>query len=157
MGKKLLIVRHGQADSTFFDDDFQRKLTKKGRHDSIEAAEKLLQKDEVPAFLMSSNAHRALCTARLFADTWNIPEDSILLHPSIYEANLRALLQIIQGIDNSYNFVAIFGHNPGFTDLVNRLSGRRILDLNTSGAALIEFEISAWVDIEKGGVLTLMI
>ena len=157
MGKKLLIVRHGEADSSFYEGDFQRKLTQKGRRKSIETAEKLLQKDEVPALLMSSTAHRALSTAQLFANTWNIPTDSILQQSSIYEASIADLLQIIQGIDNSYNFVAIFGHNPGFTELINLLTGKLLFDLPTSGAALISFEISDWKEIEIGGKLTLMI
>lgn len=156
MGKKLLIVRHGAADSSFYEGDFQRKLTQKGRRKSIETAEKLLQKDEVPALLMSSTAHRALSTAQLFANTWNIPTDSILLQPSIYEASIADLLQIIQGIDNSYNFVAIFGHNPSFTELINLLSGELLFDLPTSGAALITIEITNWREIEIGGKLTLM-
>ena len=45
----------------------------------------------------------------------------------------------------------IFGHNPGFTDLVNYLSGSNIYNIPTCGIAEIDFNINTWKDIDRNG------
>ncbi|RZL18655.1 MAG: histidine phosphatase family protein [Pedobacter sp.] len=151
MAKKLLIVRHGKAAHGSIDlQDILRDLTADGNTSSIAVAEKLLQKGEVPELLVSSNAKRALKTAQFFAATWNIPKDSILIQPKIYEASVSILLSLIEAFNDEYDFIAIFGHNPGFTDLVNYLSDEQIFELPTSSATLLTFDQSSWAETSKG-------
>lgn len=158
MPKKLLIVRHGQAEQFYAGkEDFLRNLTPQGEASSVETAEKLLQKNEVPEMLISSDARRALQTARLFANTWNIPIDSIQIDHRIYEAEPVTLLSVIAATDDAYDYLAIFGHNPGFTSIVNQLANTFIFDLSTAGAVLIQFNIQSWTEIHAGGIMEFQI
>jgi len=43
----------------------------------------------------------------------------------------------------------IFGHNPDLTSVTNSLTGSDIYNIPTCGIAEIDFDISAWNEIEK--------
>jgi phosphohistidine phosphatase SixA len=43
----------------------------------------------------------------------------------------------------------IFGHNPAFTDLYNELTGEN-MELSTSSAACIQFDVNDWNKIQTG-------
>lgn len=148
MTKKLVIIRHGEASHSGGGDDFSRNLTDLGIQQNIYIAEKILQKDCCPEYLLSSNANRALTTAKLFANTWSIPTDGIKILPDIYEASQSKLLQIVNELDDTFNHAVIFGHNPGLSDLAEYLTGLNF-QLTTSAALVLEFSHSSWMEISR--------
>ncbi|MNL44652.1 hypothetical protein D3C87_1672410 [compost metagenome] len=107
-------------------------------------AARLLQKDLVPQLVVSSPALRAITTAHHFVQAWKKSAGQIRQEASIYEANVTALLKVINNFDNDFNYIAMFGHNPGFTDLANYLSDVDIYNIPTCGTVLIEFDIDDW-------------
>jgi len=150
MTKQLLLVRHGKSDKENFNlKDFDRPLNHKGNKNSVAMAEKLLKKGVTAPLIVSSPALRALSTAKHFADVWNIPVEKIHTNLSIYEANTTALLQVVNGFSNNYQTIAVFGHNPGFTDFANYLSDADIYNIPTSGVVRIEFDLDDWAEISK--------
>jgi phosphohistidine phosphatase len=148
--KQLLIVRHAKSDWTSgAQKDFERPLNKRGFRDAPEMAGRLLSQHLIPQLLVSSPALRAYTTATIFAETFNIHTKEIKTEPLIYEASAGALLHIINAFDNKYNFIALFGHNPGITNLAINLCSTDVYDIPTCGMILIEFPFDDWKMISK--------
>jgi len=145
MAKQLIIIRHGKSDwAENGISDFERPLNHRGHKNALEMAERIIKKNLVPQFIVSSPAKRALTTARHFADVWQIPRESIQQEISVYEANTMALLNVVNRLSNTYDQVALFGHNPGLTDFVNYLANAHIYNLPTAGTVVIDFPFDDW-------------
>lgn len=148
--KQLLLVRHAKSDwSSNARSDFDRPLNKRGHRDAPEMAERLLNQHLIPQLIVSSPAMRAITTAKYFADTLGIDEKEIETEPAIYEASAAALLKVINNLNNSYDFVAMFGHNPGMTNLAINLCDTAVYDMPTCGMILIEFPFDDWKMISQ--------
>lgn len=148
--KQLIIVRHAKSDWGNPDlRDFDRPLNKRGKANAPEMAHRLVKKQIKPQLMVSSPALRAITTAKFFADTWQMPLAEILEEPKIYEANVDTLLKVINNFDNTYDQIAMFGHNPGLTDLVNYLDGH-IYEMPTCSVAILEFPFEDWAMISEG-------
>lgn len=145
MAKQLIVVRHGKSDQgTHGMSDFERTLNHRGNKNAHEMAERISHKGIVPEQIVSSPAVRALSTARHFADVLKFSYSDIQLEPTIYEANTTALLKVINQLNNDFERIAIFGHNPGFTELVNYLADAKIYNLPTAGVVVIDFPFDDW-------------
>lgn len=150
MAKCILLVRHGKSDWAHSQmTDFERPLNHRGHKSSIEMAERASSKGIIPQLIVSSPANRAITTAQHFSEVWNIPIENIQLEPSIYEANTTALLQVLNKLDNQYDFIALFGHNPGLTDFSNFLADAHIYNMPTAGTVLIEFPFEDWALVSQ--------
>ena len=149
--KQLLLIRHAKSDwNSGAQSDFDRPLNKRGHKDAPEMSERLLKQHLVPQHIVSSPALRAITTAEYFADTFGIDNKQIQTEPAIYEASATTLLKVLNQLDNKYNFVALFGHNPGMTNFAINLSDTEIYDLPTCGLILIEFPVDDWGSISEG-------
>ncbi len=117
---------------------------------------RLVQYDRHPQHLVSSPAKRAITTAQIFAEQLRIPVKNIQTDELIYEAPPNTLLQIINRLDDSYDSVALFGHNPGLTLLTNYLANENIANIPTCGIVHIEFDdIYDWASVSGGtGTIT---
>ena len=150
MAKQLLLVRHGKSDLGDSNlSDFDRPLNARGHRNAPEMAKRILAKDQVPQLIVSSPALRAITTAMHFAQIWNIPADQIQQEPSIYEANTRALLGVVNKLGDEYGKVVLFGHNPGLTELANYLSDANIYNLPTCGTVLMSFDLDHWAEVSS--------
>ncbi len=47
----------------------------------------------------------------------------------------------------SMHTIAMFGHNPGFTDFANYLTDADIYNIPTSGVVVISFDVDDWAEI----------
>jgi len=151
MPKQLLIVRHAKAEEADFKkSDFKRALSPRGEKNAQEMAKRLKIKNLIPQKLYSSPALRAISTARYFADGLGIAQSEIIEDPEIYDALTHELLECISRMDEHADFVALFGHNPSITDLVNKLCGANIFNIPTCGLALIEFPFDSWKMLSDG-------
>lgn len=145
MPKKLLLVRHGKSEwGNQHLADFDRPLNPRGHRNAPEMAARLLQKNLVPQLVVSSPALRAITTARHFVQAWKKSVTQIKEEANIYEANVKSLLKIINKFDNNCDYIAVFGHNPGFTDLANYLSDADIYNMPTCSIVLLEFPFEDW-------------
>ena len=123
--KQLLIIRHAKSSWDFSVlDDFNRPLNERGHTDAPKMAKRLLNKKiSIDAFV-SSTAKRALATAEYFAEAYNIKKKDIIQVDELYHASLKMFYNVIATIDDKYDTVAIFSHNPGITDFVNELTNQ---------------------------------
>ncbi|RKR85233.1 phosphohistidine phosphatase [Mucilaginibacter gracilis] len=140
--KRLMIVRHAKSD---WDDaslsDFERPLNHRGKQAAPDMAARLLKDGIIPQYLLSSPALRAKTTADIFAKTLGLAQPSY--NKAIYEASYPTLLNMVNNLPNAYNFVAIFRHNPGLSNLLFNLTGE-LYDMPTCTVAIIDFEFDFW-------------
>lgn len=146
--KRLILVRHAKSswkDASLA--DFDRPLNKRGKQDAPMMGQRLADRGIVPDCIVSSPAKRARRTARSVAEALDYPEEDILFEETIYEAGIPDLLWVVRDLDDSDDEVVLVGHNPGFTDLCNLLSGEAIPNLPTCAVACIAFALCSWDQI----------
>jgi phosphohistidine phosphatase len=148
--KRLFLVRH--AKSSWKDNhlsDFERPLSKRGRRDAPFIAKLLAQQGVSPELIVSSPANRAVATARFFCDSFNYKFENIFLEPKLYEASSEEIFNVLQVLDNSFNNVMLFAHNPGLTDLANKLSDKPVDNIPTCGIVSLNFTAESWGEINN--------
>ena len=79
----------------------------------------------------------------------------IILKNSLYsKATLNSFSEIFDNISNEINSVILFGHNPSFTEIPDRLSRNGCDFLPKSGIVCLSFKTDTWKGIvrEKGTI-----
>ena len=151
MAKTLLLIRHAKSDwGDLMLSDFERPLNHRGEINAPEMAKRLAKRELFPQQFISSPALRAITTAKYFAKELHINSADIIQEKDIYDALTNSLLEVVNNLDESSNFTALFGHNPGITGLVNYLSNQEISHLPTCGMALIKFPFDQWKMVSSG-------
>jgi phosphohistidine phosphatase len=147
-GKTLFIVRHAKSSwDREVASDFDRPLNDRGKHDAPKMAEKIYAKGHLIDAFVSSPALRALSTAEFFSDAWQIGRKKIKLVPELYHASPETLLRVVEALDDSWQHVAFFSHNPGITEFVNQLVENTKLDnMPTCGVFAVTAPIDHWRD-----------
>ena len=143
--KTLFLIRHAKSswdDSTL--DDHERPLNQRGKANAPIMAKRLQKLGIKPDILFSSTAQRAASTAEVFAEHLDFPQPKISYDPDLYLASAGMLQDFICKIENSLNFVLIFGHNPGLTLLVHQVWGLPIDNIPTCGIVSLKFGSSTW-------------
>lgn len=140
MAKQLLLVRHAEAVFNF--SDFDRPLSDKGKADASTMAERLSEKF-IPQLMVSSPALRTLSTAKYFVSAWQLKNHQLQSNAEVYEATLDHLLKMVTQLDNQFDKVALFGHNPSLSHLVGYLTSRNY-QLDTCNAILLTFDVTNW-------------
>ncbi|HLT88705.1 MAG TPA: histidine phosphatase family protein [Sphingobacterium sp.] len=141
--KSLYIIRHAKAELPTFDkDDFDRDLLPKGTNRAELIAQKL--KAQLPAMdektlVISSTANRAMQTAKIFCNILGYPEERIVWEPKVYQAHYLFLVKRLNDVPASYDYVLLFGHNPGVSDLIG-YAADRFVNLKTAYTACLELE-----------------
>ncbi len=150
MTKKLLLIRHAKSDwSTPNCSDFDRPLNKRGNENALLMAKRLKNNNIILENIVSSPALRAISTANIIAAELGASEKNIQLNQSIYEASCDTLLKMINAFDEDTDFVTLFGHNNGITDLAVYLTDADIFNIPTCGMVMISFPFEDWKMISK--------
>ena len=115
MRRLLLLIRHANSDwDSSAIPDFERPLNKRGLRDAPKMGVHLKEMALLPDLIISSGAKRAITTAKLIAKSLDYTND-ILVDNNIYNASSDDIKSIINKIDEKYNTVFLFGHNPGLS------------------------------------------
>jgi len=148
--KTLLIVRH--AKSSWADPgqiDFERPLNDRGKRDAPEMAERLKSKDINIDLFVSSPAKRAFRTARYFAEAYKQEKSDILLIDNLYEASVNTFYEVVSGLKDKYDTVALFSHNPGITEFANSLCQVRIDNMPTCAVFAVSIDTDKWASFKE--------
>jgi len=154
--KELYLMRHAKSDwSGNYVSDFERTLNKRGKKAAPLMGKVLHKMGIVPDLIVSSPATRAKLTAEAVAEALKYPLEKIVFVEAIYEASAKTLLEVVHALPESADRVLLVGHNPGMTDLVNRLGDAALENLPTAGVVGIGFDTDAWqkVQLHAGKVL----
>jgi len=147
--KTIFLIRHAKSswDSAALS-DFDRPLNDRGKKDAPEMANRLLENKIRIDLFVSSPAKRARKTAAYFSKVFGKKEDKILLVPELYQADPAAFYLAISGLENKYDHVAIFSHNPGITDFANSLTDTQVDDMPTCSIFCIKVFAEKWKNFE---------
>ncbi|MCB0768572.1 MAG: histidine phosphatase family protein [Flavobacteriales bacterium] len=149
--KTLYLCRH--AKSSWADpgmDDFDRPLNERGQRNAPFMAGLFKERGEPVDLIVSSPANRALTTAKAFASALHLPADRFKQDGNIYLAERHTLSHIVNELPASADRVLLFGHNPGFTELLDHLSDAGVDNLPTCGMVRIDLPVDEWEQVTKG-------
>lgn len=145
--KTLLLVRHAKSSWDHPGlSDFDRPLNEKGKKDAPLMAKRVKEKGIELDHLISSPAKRARKTAKYFAEEFGFKKDDIKLVEGLYGATQTEFFHAIKDINDKYNNVALFSHNPGLTDFVSSLTNVRVDDMPTCSVFALQIETGNWKD-----------
>jgi phosphohistidine phosphatase len=152
--KQLFIIRHAKSEWDFAGiTDFDRPLSTRGHHDAPKMGEIFSNLFPTIDLILSSSAQRAFSTAQYFAKDLRIDENAIVQKNSLYHANQNTILNIIRTIDNKYDSVCLFGHNPGLSDLVaSFLNEYLFAEIPTCGIVRLVLHGNKWANFNTSTV-----
>jgi phosphohistidine phosphatase len=143
--KRLYIIRHAKSswkDITLRDID--RPLNKRGKNDAPLIARVLHDKGYQIDYLILSPSQRTKDTVDFFKKEFEIPDTRIQHEEALYHGYSDDFEQIINGLSEDMNNVALFGHNPGITFIANSCIGRGISNVPTTGVVVLDTDIENW-------------
>ena len=148
--KTLYLCRH--AKSSWADpgmDDFDRPLNDRGIRNAPQMAGIFKKRGEPVDIIVSSPANRAQTTARFFVQELAIPADRLRFERVIYDAERSTLMRVVQRLPDSAQRAMLFGHIPGFTELVDHLCDTGVGDLPTCGMVRIDLPVNEWKMVSR--------
>lgn len=147
--KYLLLLRH--AKSSWAEEggsDHDRPLAPRGIHDAPLIGKALRKQKILPDIIICSTALRARQTAEAVLKAADIsiePEYA----DSLYAASASAIISTVRSIKDTSRCALLVGHNPGFEEILERLTGKS-LTMPTGALACIQLPINTWEDLEDG-------
>jgi phosphohistidine phosphatase len=120
--KKLLLLRHAKSswkDATL--PDFERPLNGRGLRAAPIVGKFLREQKLRPDLVISSPAKRTRETIALVLEAAQL-ETEVRYDERIYEASVSRLLEVVSEIEDDKTDVMLVGHNPGFENLLERLT-----------------------------------
>ena len=148
--KTLLVIRHAKAESAFTLNDFERPLNERGKKDAPEMAARIIGRNITIDAFISSPAKRAKKTASLFCETLKQNEEEIIFVSALYHAPAEVFFDVIKDVDDRFETIAVFAHNPGITYFVNQLASTvRIDNMPTCAVFAVQAPVTQWKDFGK--------
>jgi phosphohistidine phosphatase len=150
--KTIYLLRHAKSD---WDDpairDFDRPLNKRGLNNAPAMGKLLKSRGMKPSLVITSTAMRAKTTAELVTSQIGIKSDELVYEKELYLATAQEIFQMIRETPEEHGSLMIVAHNPGITELVNRLTGgsNYIANIPTCGVAELRFD-GKWNKLASG-------
>ena len=157
--KSLALLRHAKSS---WDDgklhDFERPLSERGVEAALLIGSELRRRSLGFDLVLASPAKRVVETIRVVEQGYGAPIDAHF-DERIYMASSRALLAILQAVEEPAGRVLLVGHNPAMQGLASVLAAkdpnglyRRVADdYPTAALAMFEADIDDWRELGPGG------
>ena len=141
--KKLIIIRHCKSSwSDLSLNDFDRPLNNRGVQDGNLMSKELSKKIDNVDLLISSSSKRTRLTADFFIELIKINKISFI--DDLYHSSSENIINKLKKISNTHESIMVIGHNPGLTNLVNKLTSINLYNLPTCGVAIVNLNIKNW-------------
>jgi phosphohistidine phosphatase len=148
--KTLILVRHAKSSHTYgVSSDFDRPLNDRGFREAAEMGKKLFKKKIPIDQFVSSPAVRAKTTAELFAAEYERKLKEIFFIPALYHASQENFLELIRELEDKYQHIALFSHNPGITEFASSISTTHISHMPTCSVFAVTSPIISWKDFSN--------
>lgn len=149
--KFIFLMRHGKAeDAPAGGNDYDRKLISKGKEKSRLVAKELKVFFPDIEKWISSSAPRAFETALEVAVNMGVPLKNIEKEKKLYESNPENYFEKIYELDNDYESVIFFGHNPTISEVAFFLCPEISFSLSKAACVGISFNTDEWSKILRG-------
>lgn len=143
--KTLSILRHAKSSWDEPDlRDIERPLLPKGIKRTNRICKYMKKNSILPDAVVTSPAERAMQTTNLVVEELKLP---IVPQVSrkLYPGRIEEILDVLSAMDDELKHVLIVGHNPVFTNLIDKMAEDLDVDwLPTSGLVTIDFNIKGW-------------
>ncbi|BAU57356.1 phosphohistidine phosphatase SixA [Halorhodospira halochloris] len=147
--KELLIIRH--AKSSWYNphlNDKERPLAPRGEKAAPMMAQRLVQRGAIPQLIVTSEAVRAQQTARLMAAAMGLDDQLIVLDKRLYNAGPAEWLEIIRDQPDTYQRIALIGHNPAIEETARSLFSLQVAKVPTAAVITVRFGCDRWVQVD---------
>ena len=146
--KQLIIMRHAKsAWDTDAPTDHARPLNKRGRRDAPRVAQRLVELDWIPQYIISSDSTRTRETYELMRSAFAAAPQVEFL-PTLYHAAPSDLASALSLVPDTVVSALALGHNPGWEQAVHWLTSQAVT-MTTANAALIECDVDSWSDVVR--------
>jgi len=137
--KRFIVMRHAKSSwNTNAPSDHARPLNKRGRRDAPRVAERIEELGWIPAQVISSDSART--TETLERMGLDVP---VTFTRDLYHAGIEEVRTAVSPLPDDIASVMVVGHNPGWEEVVEWLSGEETI-MKTACAALLEIEAATW-------------
>jgi phosphohistidine phosphatase len=144
--KTLLIMRHAKSSwDNPAQEDHERPLNKRGRHDAPRMGSWLRQQSLAPDLIVASSARRAQETAELVSPECG--NAAVHTEPRLYHASPQAWTQVVRNLPDSASRILCIGHNPGIEEFLHSLAERDV-SMPTAAVAWVELSVGTWADFD---------
>lgn len=146
---QLTLVRHAKSawdDPALKDRD--RPLNERGERDAPLMGQRLRARSARPTLILTSPAIRTRRTAQIIAREIGYPAEFLQREEDLYLASPDQIIAVLAQQESSFRDVIVCGHNPGLTDLANRLTGAGIDNIPTTGVVIIALDLDRWADLD---------
>lgn len=148
--RQLTLLRHAKSS---WDDagvkDRDRPLNERGERDAPRMGRRLRTRGARPTLILTSPAVRARRTAQIIAREIGYPQEFLQREEDLYLASPDEIIAVIARQDSSFRDLIVCGHNPGLTELANRLTGAGIDNVPTAGVVIIGLNLKSWADLDE--------
>lgn len=148
--KTLYLVRHAKSSWKFDVPDHLRPLKGRGKRDAQLVSQHVATTISKPQKMISSDAVRALSTARYFEKAFNMQPENFLIDNELYDFSGQQVMRVIKNLEDTYESYMLFGHNHAFTSIANMLGNDYIDNVPTCGFVALTFDVNSWKDINVG-------
>ena len=146
--KTLYLMRHAKSSWKHAElNDLERPLLEKGLKRTRLVIEYLQEKNTNIELIITSNAVRAVDTARIIAHAFKVDENNFRIEKGVYMADADSLFDQFFDLPEKVTQVMMIGHNPSITNFVNTFLDEKIDYLPTSGVVAINFDTDHWEEL----------
>ena len=145
--KTLVLLRHAKSSWALPLDDLDRPLKPKGI-DRIKRVSKedksIFNKSDI---VITSPAIRALHTATILVKEIDLEFNKVIINKDLYTFSSKSVEIVLRTIPDKFDYVIFVGHNPAFTEIINKMTKRKIDNLPTASWAKIIFNEDNWSEV----------
>lgn len=156
-----MLCRHAKSSWKYDTEDLYRPLNARGINQAPLMAEhfgdKLAENKEFkPDLVLCSPAVRAWSSAVCYFNECGWDYSCLQMNPHLHEVSVNSLIDELRKIPDIISSkhilkVALFGHNPGFNDLIQFLDAANHLHPNlvTAGRVILKLDIECWQNLTE--------
>lgn len=145
--KTLVLLRHAKSSWELPLDDLDRPLKPKG----IDRIKRVSKEDRSifnkTDLVITSPAIRALHTAVILVKEIDLEFNKVIINKDLYTFSSKSLEIVLRTIPDKFDYVIFVGHNPAFTEIINKMTKRKIDNLPTASWAKIIFNEDNWSEV----------
>lgn len=146
--KTLVLIRHAKSDwENGLLQDIERPLNERGYSAANLMSRRL---GLVPDLILTSPAVRAASTALIFARNIGYDANRIRIRKELYESSVRTYLNTVRQVEDTFQTVLLFGHNPIISDTAAQLCPEMPTEMPTCAVVRIAFQSPTWQGIAPG-------
>ncbi len=137
--KTLVLLRHAKSSWELPLDDLDRPLKPKG----IDRIKRVSKEDRSifnkTDLVITSPAIRALHTAVILVKEIDLEFNKVIINKGLYTFSSKSVEIVLRTIPDKFDYVIFVGHNPAFTEIINKMTKRKIDNIPTASWAKIIF------------------